>query len=69
MSYILNFRSRMVHRAASRDKRCQLQRLNPENAMEFSSLEEALDYFSGPDRVRRCPYCLPPSEKDPGGTV
>lgn len=69
MSYILNLRSRTVHRAASRDNRCQLQRLNPENALEFSSPEEALNYFSGPDRARRCPYCLPQREKNPDGTV
>lgn len=67
--FILNFRSRTAHRADSGDKRCQLQRLNPENAMEFSSLEEALAYFSGTDRVKLCPYCLAKNAKGPDGEL
>ena len=58
MSFILNTNSRTVHRSDSRDKRCQLQRLNPENALEFSTPGEALRYLSGTAPVRLCQFCL-----------
>jgi len=64
MTYILNARSKTVHRADSTHRRCSLQQLDPENAMEFDSLEEALSYFPGA-RVKLCPFCLNTSRKMP----
>ena len=58
MSFILNTHSRTVHRRDSTDKRCQLKRLNPENALEFSSVEEAIRYLSEAAAVKICPFCL-----------
>ena len=63
MTFILNTRSRTVHRSDSPSKRCQLRRLNPENAMEFPSPEEALRYLSA---AKLCPFCLHEYIKKPG---
>ena len=65
MSFLLNTRSRTVHRSDSTDKRCQLRRLNPENAMEFSSPEAALSYFTEIAPARLCPFCLAACKKGP----
>ena len=67
MSFVLNTRSRTVHRRDSEDKRCQLKRLNPENALEFSTVEDALCYLSGAASVKICPFCLTKHTKEPAG--
>ena len=67
MSFILNTRSRTVHRRDSTDKRCQLKRLNPENALEFSAVDDALRYLSEPAAVKICPFCLAKHTERPEG--
>ena len=65
MLYILNTRSRTIHRSDTTDKRCQLRLMNPENAMEFSSPEDAIRYFSDIAPIRTCPFCLSEYTKMP----
>ena len=58
MAFLLNARTKTIHRADSTDKRCHLKQQDPENIMEFSSPEEAAAYFPKGRPAKLCPFCL-----------
>lgn len=62
--FIVNTGSGTIHRADSRDSRCQLARIAEERRFYCATLEEAL-HLSGLGRLqtKSCRHCLPPDRR------